>query len=144
MKKYIFAIMAAVGILGGISAGQANAQSQAFRTEVPFEFTANNKTFPSGTYVVRPTTDNRLVWRLQSADQKPEIFLVAGSLSSPRESGSVLLTFRRYGDRHFLIGFRSLSYQVKLPTSASEKDFRRTWSGIAKNDLQIVEAVSKR
>ena len=143
MKKYIFAIIVAVGILGGINAGQANAQSQTFRIEVPFEFTANNKTLPSGTYVVGPTTDNRLMWRLQNAHQKPEIFLVAWSLSSPREVGSALL-FRRYGDRHFLIGFRSYSYQVKLLTSASEKDFQRTWSGVAKNDLQIVEAVSKR
>ena len=144
MKKQIFAIIFAIGISLGVSASQVNAQSQAFRIDVPFEFTANNKTLPAGTYVVNSATDNRVMWSIQSAHQRPGTLLIAGSLSEVEEYGNVRLTFRRYGDRHFLIGFKTHSYQVKLPTSGSEKDFRRTWNGDAKNDLAIVEAYSGR
>jgi len=143
MKKQIFAIIFAIGILGAVSAGKTYAQSQAFKIEVPFEFTANNKTLPAGTYVVGPASDSRIVWKLQDAHQKPEAFLLAAGFGS-NDTGNVGLTFRRYGDRNFLIGFKSFSYQMKLQTSASEKDYKRTWSGIAKNDLGIVVAVSGR
>lgn len=144
MKRQIFAIIFAIGILGAVSAGTTYAQSQAFKIEVPFEFTANNKTLPAGTYVIGPASDNRTVWKLQDAYQKPETLLLAGGLFGSDDAGNVGLTFRRYGVRNFLVGFKSFSYKVKLPTSASEKDFKRTWSGIAKNDLAIVVAVSGR
>jgi hypothetical protein len=142
MKRRIFAFIFAIGLSVSINAGQASAQSGAFRVDVPFAFTANNKTLPAGTYIVGPASNSRFVWRLRSAQDEPEIFLLARSLSSPDKVGDVRLTFRRYGDRNFLIGFRSFSYQIALPTSASERDVRRTWNDVAKNDPEIVEAIS--
>jgi hypothetical protein len=142
MNKRIFAIIFAIGLSVSINAGQASAQSGAFRVDVPFAFTANNKTLPAGTYIVSPASNSRIVWRLRSAYDEPETFLLARSLSSPDKVGDVRLTFRRYGDRNFLIGFKSFSYQIALPTSASERDFRRTWNNVAKNDPEIVEAIS--
>ena len=142
MKKHIFAIIFAIGLSVSINAGQTYAQSGAFKIDVPFAFTANNRTLPAGTYVVRPASDSRILWSLESAHDKPTLFLMAGSLSSPSQDGNVRLTFRRYGDRNFLIGFRSSSYQVALTKSASEKDFQRTWNDVAQSHPVIVEAGS--
>lgn len=142
MKKHIFAIIFAIGLSVSINASQTFAQSGAFRIDVPFAFTANNKTLPAGTYIVRPASDSRIMWTLQSAHEKPGVFLMAGSLSSPSQDGDVRLTFRRYGERNFLIGFKSSSYQVALTKSASEKDFQRTWNDVAQSDSVVVEGVS--
>ena len=142
MKKHIFAIIFAIGLSISINAGEAYAQSSAFRIDIPFAFTANNKTLPAGTYTVRPASDSRIFWRVTSAGDAPDIFLLAGSLSSVRNNGNVRMTFRRYGERNFLIGFRSNSYQVNLNKSSSEKELLRTQSAVAQNDPVIVEAVS--
>ena len=142
MKKYIFAIIFAIGLSVSINASQTYAQSGAFRIDVPFSFTANNKTLPAGTYIVRPASDSRILWTLRSAHEKPGVFLMAGSLSSLSRDSDIRLTFRRYGKRNFLIGFRSSSYQVALTKSASEKKFQRTWNDVAQNDPVIVDAVS--
>ena len=142
MKKHIFAIIFAIGLSVSINASQTFAQSGAFRIDVPFAFTANNKTLPAGTYIVRPASDRRIMWTLQSVHEKPGVFLMAGSLSSPSQDGDVRLTFRRYGERNFLIGFKSSSYQVALTKSASEKQFQRTWNDVAQNDPVLVNAVS--
>lgn len=144
MKKQIFAIIFTFAISVSINATKANAQSEVIRVDVPFAFNANDKTLPKGTYTLRQTTDMRVVWRLQNRDQKTAVQIVAGIPSGVMESGNVQLTFRRYGARHFLIGFKTSSYQVRLPTSGSEKDFRRVWNGHAKNDLATVEMVSKK
>lgn len=143
MTKHIFAIIFAIGLSISINAGETYAQSSAFRIDIPFAFTANNKTLPAGTYTVRPASDSRIFWRVTGAGDTPDIFLLAGSLASTRDNGDARMTFRRYGDRNFLIGFRSTSYQVSLKKSASEKEFLRTQSAVAQNDTVIVEAVSR-
>ena len=140
MKKRLFAIIFAIGLSVSINASQTNAQSGAFRIDVPFAFTANNTKLPAGTYIVSPASDSRTLWTLQGAHDKPGVFLMAGSLSSPRQDGDLRLTFRRYGERNFLIGFRSFSYEVGLAKSASEKDFERTWNDVAQNISLVVEA----
>ena len=142
MKKHISAIIFAIGLSVSIIAGQASAQSLTFRVDVPFAFTANDKTLPAGTYIVSPANDSRRAWRLQNAHDKPDIFLLAGSLSSSDKIGDVRLTFRRYGDRNFLVGFRSFSYQIALPISASEKEVRRARNNVAKTEAETVEAIS--
>lgn len=142
MKKHIFAIIFAIGLSVSINASQTYAQSGVLRIDVPFAFTANNKVLPPGTYIVRPANDSKLLWTIQNAHEKPGVFLMAGSLSSLGRDGDIRLTFRRYGERNFLIGFRSFSYQVSLTKSESEKKFQRTWSDVAQNDPVIVNAVS--
>ena len=142
MTKHIFAIIFAIALSISINAGEAHAQSNTFRIDIPFAFTANNKTLPAGTYTVRPASDSRIFWRVTGDGDAPDIFLIAGSLSTARTNGDVRMTFRRYGERNFLIAFRSSSYQVDLNKSSSEKEFLRTQSAVAQNDPVIVEAVS--
>ena len=145
MKKRTFAVIFALFISIVINAGQTYAQSTpGIRVDVPFDFSANNRTLPAGTYIINSPTDSRLMWRVRSADQKPGAFLQVSSLTGVQESDNSRLTFRRYGDRYFLISFKTSSYQVDLPTSRSEKEFRRTWDDLAKHDVVTIEAVAKK
>jgi hypothetical protein len=142
MKKRIFAIIFAIGLSVSINASEASAQSGDFRVDVPFAFTASNKTLPAGTYIVGPANDSRNIWRLRNVNDKPDIFLLVGSLSTPDKDGDAKLTFRRYGERNFLAGFRSFAYQVALPTSSDEKSFRRNRDNVSLTEPKIVEAVA--
>jgi hypothetical protein len=126
MKRQIFAVIFALFISVVTNASQTFAQSQGFRVDVPFDFSVNDKTLPAGTYVLNSANDNRLMWKIESAHQGPSRFLIARNLSSATDVAGIGLTFRRYGDRHFLIGFTTSAYQVELPTSGSEKDVKRT------------------
>ena len=126
MKKQLIAVMFAFALSLVINAGQTFAQSQAFRVTVPFDFSANNKTLPAGTYIVNPATDNRLMWRVEGTDDQAPGTLVVARLSTAEEPGNLRMTFRRYGERYFLIGFKTTSYDVELPMSGSEKDLRRS------------------
>lgn len=148
MKKQIFAVIFALGISVAVNAGQTYAQSMyLIRVDVPFAFSANNETLPAGTYIIKPVTDNRITWRIESANQKPSALLMAKVLSGSERSGDMRLTFRRYGNRNFLAGFTTTSYQVELPTSNSEKNLRRSSEtspgGRAKSDVVTVAAVPK-
>src|SRR5215204_1000701 len=125
MKKQLIAVMFTFAISLFISAGETPAQSQALRVNVPFDFSANDKTLPAGTYTVKPATDNKVMWRVQGVDQTPGTLLLA-MRSEAEEPGNTRITFRRYGDRYFLSGLKTPSYQLELPMSGSEKDFRRS------------------
>jgi hypothetical protein len=138
MKKQLIAVMFALVISLAINASQASAQSQAFRVNVPFDFSANNKTLQAGTYMVNPATDNRIIWRIQNAEQSLRAVLLANP-SNAGEPENIRITFRRYGERYFLIGFKTTSYEVSLPMSGSEKNFRRS-AGINLAKLITLEA----
>ena len=137
MKKQLIAGVFALAIALVINAGQTSAQSQALRVDVPFDFSANNKTLPAGTYVVYPATDNRVMWRVQGADQ-PYATLVLAKRSQAGEHGNTRISFRRYGDRYFLTGFKTPVNQIELPMSGSEKDFRQA-AGITLARLVTLE-----
>lgn len=138
MKKQLIAVMFALAISLVINAGQTFAQSQAFRVNVPFDFRANNKMLPAGTYTVNPATDDRVTWRVQGIGDAPGTLLLA-SLSKADEQGNLRVTFRRYGEQYFLTGFKTSSYEVALPMSGSEKDLRRS-SGINLAQLITLDA----
>jgi hypothetical protein len=126
MKKQLIAVMFALALSFVINAGQTFAQSQAFRVTVPFDFSVNNKTLPKGTYIVNPATDNRLMWRVEGTDDQAPGTLLVAHPSTAEEPGNLRMTFRRYGERYFLIGFKTTSYDVAVPMSGSEKDLRRS------------------
>lgn len=132
-----------------INASQTYAQStNVIRVEVPFAFSANDKTLPAGTYTINPATNNQVMWKIQSAYQNPAAFLMAKPLSRSEGRGNVRLIFHRYGNRNFLAGFVTNSYQVELPTSSSEKNVQRSseknLAGNLKSDVVTVAALPKK
>jgi hypothetical protein len=111
--------------------------SQTIQAEVPFAFTANGKTLPAGTYRVGSVTDNRTVWRVQGAGSDTDQFLLALNLSGSSK-GDLKLIFHRYGDRNFLAGFNTGSYQVELPASKAEKELKSASRPMARIEVDGV------
>ena len=125
MKKRLFAIMFAVTMFAVLNGATAWGQtSQAIRVEVPFTFTANKKVHPAGSYLIESVGGNRAVWKLRGIGDRPSEFLLALSLAGNTTAGDLRVTFHRDGDKQFLTGFRTQSYEVSLPSSRGERMLR--------------------
>ena len=135
--------MLTLGMAVVINVGQAYAQtSLTIRVDVPFAFTANNRTLPAGIYRVSPATDSRTVWTIDSEDRtRGRAFLLAKTLSSGKRSNPLQLTFHRYGEVSFLVGFNAPSYEVDLPTSKGEKALRRVGTMAAIKTVSIIDTI---
>jgi hypothetical protein len=122
MTKRLFAIMFAVTIFTVFYASSARAQtSQTIQFEAPFAFTTNNRTLPAGTYRIEPANDSRAVWTVRNSDDGSARFVLSASIVG-KTDGDVHVTFRQYGDKYLLIGFKTASYEISLPSSARDKN----------------------
>jgi hypothetical protein len=146
MKKQLFALIFALAMAVVINVGEAHAQnSLTIRVDVPFAFTANDKTLPAGMYRVSPATDSRKAWKIDGEDRGlgGRAFLLAKTLSSGQRSEPLQLTFRRYRDMYFLVAFNTPSYRVDLPTSKGEKALRKGGNMIAKKTVAAMDTMQK-
>jgi len=125
MKTRLFAIMFAVAVFVGVNASTSRGQtSQSIQVDVPFAFTANKTIHPAGRYRIEPASDTRAVWRIRGSRIRRYEYLLATSLGgTPR--GDLTVTFHQYGNKQFLAGFKTPSYEVSLPVSNREKKLRQ-------------------
>jgi len=121
----------------------ASAQSsQAVRVDIPFNFSTNNSTLPAGTYQIEPAGDSRTLWKISGRDHKSAEFLMALTLQGSSQE-NLRLTFHRYGESNFLVGFKTSDYEVQLPVSGREKALRSTLGPIAAMNVVDVENVTR-
>lgn len=136
MKRRLSAIMFAVAISAILNASVTYGQSsQTIRAEVPFAFSASSKTLPAGTYSIESAGDSRGVWRIRSKQQLGG-FLLALTRGG-HSDGNLVMTFHRYGDSYFLAGFKTRSYEIRLPASRGEKTRRRMLGPMAQ--LKVID-----
>jgi hypothetical protein len=121
MKKlYLRILMALVGFAGlGVSA-KAQAVDQIVAT-IPFEFVADGKTLPAGTYTVNRLSDDRIgALVLRSSDNRATAIVLPTEIeSSPSEKGQV--SFEKAGDEHFLSQIKTADYvyNIQVPRAAT-------------------------
>jgi hypothetical protein len=120
MKRTINAIalfVASIFITAGVWA-------QSVKASIPFDFTVNNTTVPSGTYIISSTSTDHLVLRI--SDQK-HVHLLSAALPNPANGGKAnVLVFHKYGNQYFLSQIRSetASMNLRLPVWKAEKRAR--------------------
>lgn len=142
MKKRSFAIMFALVMFAAVYALPLYAQnSQSIGVTVPFDFLANGKTLPAGTYRIEPADDNRLLWSIRGLDRQSGSFLLA-SMRDGSPDGKIVVTFHRYGDRNFLAGFKTASYDITLAATSAEKSVRVANGPLSKMEVVEVESAN--
>lgn len=112
--------IAIVTMLGFLVAGNALAQHNEVRANVPFSFTVGGHVLPAGNYAINSVSDNAIEIRSQG---KPAAMLaLAFSTVEQSKSGDVLV-FERHGDlyslREILCATRSMN--VSLPAEHWKK-----------------------
>lgn len=127
MKKQIYTFIGLIILLTISSATAAYAQSATTaRAHIPFEFSVKNKTIAAGDYVINRQDDKGAVWSLRSRDNKQQTVLLVTNVESQRTLGSSKLTFRRYGDKYFLVGMETSAYKIGLRKSRAERTLEKS------------------
>ena len=88
------AVMLAAGAVYGNSAGPLTAN-------IPFDFSAGNKTLPAGVYTVMPLTTQNVL-RIRHEDSRAAALVITNDAPAQRGPDQTRLVFHRYGDQYFL------------------------------------------
>jgi hypothetical protein len=119
-KQRLFSLLAAVVLL---TAGSLNAQtSNPVKANIPFDFSAGNKSYPAGAYRVNANSQMGALSILGPGSTSG--LASAQPVQSNILSGSTKLVFHRYGDRYFLyqIWVAGENRGRELPTTRVENE----------------------
>jgi len=119
-KQRLFSLLAAVVML---TAGSLNAQSSnPVKANIPFDFSAGNKTYPAGAYMVTASSQTGALSILGPGSTSG--LASSQPVQSNNLSGSTKLVFHRYADRYFLhqIWVAGEARGRELPTTRVEKE----------------------
>lgn len=121
MKKQIksaFVLIITAVIVAG-SQFTASAQTpRPLEVSVPFDFVAGDRQLPAGRYrISRVGANNESTLRIQSTDGRARAIVLTNSARAA--SKQARLTFRQYGDQHFLAG-------VEMPDASGARELRES------------------
>jgi hypothetical protein len=106
MKKQIksaFVIVMAAIILAGSQLAASAQAAQSLSVNVPFDFVAGSRQLPAGRYTVRRVSFNsEAALRIESEDGRVRVTVLTNATRGASQRAT--LTFRQYGDEHFLSG----------------------------------------
>ena len=142
MKIRFFAIMFAATMFAALSASTTHGQtSQGIQVEVPFAFTAYKKVLPAGSYRIESVSGTQVLWRIRGSRKKRSSFLLAMSVAGTTSRGDLRVMFHRYGDKLFLAGFKTSSYEVTVPVSRRERTLKMA-QALVPSEIINVETVT--
>jgi hypothetical protein len=120
MRKQILNVVVTLSVIATLSIAVFAALNNKITANVPFDFMVNGRTLPAGHYTVEPSsTRGALVIRNQ--ETKQAIGVIAQTLEVSAGT-KPQLTFRRYGDQHFLAQVIGDARGSELPKSKAERE----------------------
>lgn len=142
MLKRLFALMFALLITAAIHTSPTYAQeSQSVGVNIPFAFSANGKTLPAGRYRIEPVGSNRDIWGIRGVGTLKHNFLLAMTRTGSSD-GKLIVTFHRFGERNFLAGFKTPSYEIALAATKQEKALRVSDRPLSQMEVIEVESAN--
>ena len=120
MKKLSYAriLVALIGLLGMGMAAHAEVRGEVVVT-LPFDFVANGKTLPAGTYTVSSFSDDKNDGLLlNNYDARASVFVRASEVDGAA-SDKPEVSFERAGEQHFLSSIRTVHDIYNIPVSRS-------------------------
>ena len=118
MKNTIIQMIMIVGLVA-CSASLAEAQvAGLYKTEIPFDFSVGEKTFPAGTYSIEVRGFEKKFFVLRDGAGRNSYAL--NTMSGGSNGGSAALDFNRVGDHYFLAEVRLADLTSTLRMSKRE------------------------
>lgn len=142
MKKSFLRI-AGMLALAFVATSQIARAQQPMVANVPFAFTAGDKTLPAGEYRVEKAPHSDLTLMIRSADGKEGMFVSALPAETRKPQTQSKLIFHRYGNRYFLsqVWVAGHSQGRQLHESAKEKEQALAASNAAPDNVVIFAVV---
>jgi hypothetical protein len=125
MKNAKWMLAVSLVALSSITWAQSMGKS-GVKAQVPFDFTAGNKTIPAGECVVQPSSLDGSVLLIRNAEAKASLLIMSAPTEARNSSADTVMVFERYGDRYFLSSIRveGSDRTYRLPTSKAEAELR--------------------
>lgn len=123
MKKSSFRIAGMLALAFVATVQIARAQ-EAMVANIPFAFTAGDKTLPAGEYRVEKAANGSLTLMIRSTDGKEGMFVSSLPAVTSKPQTQSKLIFHRYGHQYFLsqVWVAGYSQGRQLHESAKEKE----------------------
>jgi hypothetical protein len=140
MEKQAFRILALFSLLLILTTASVYAQSERRSINIPFSFTAGEKTLPAGEYTVEPNRkDSQTVWLIQSKSGHGSVLFTTGSVWTTETPEKTRLVFNNYDGQYFLS-----QIWTSGDNSGRELQIPRLERKLAKNGIQQEKVVVTR
>ena len=140
--KRVFNITLAMIILATALSASAQAQTtQRVIANIPFAFTANNKTLPAGKYtitVLNPSSDRKALQIRSMNGRYSAIVLTNGVIGNVADNSK--LVFERYDDRYFFARAQMAGDSMSLAAVRSNKELKHLVATAKKKSTVVVVA----
>ena len=141
MKRF-FNILVATIILATALTASAQAQTtQRVIADIPFAFTANNKTLPAGKYtitVLNPSSDRKALQIRSMNGRYSATVLTNGVLGNVADNSK--LVFERYDDRYFFAQAQMAGDSTSLAALRSNKEQKHLVATAKKKSTVVIVA----
>ena len=143
MKRVFNITFAIIILITAFNAG-ARAQSgsaQGVIANIPFAFTANNKTLPAGKYtiaVLNPSSDRRAL-QIRSMNGRFSAIVLTNSVIRNVSDNSKLV-FERYDDRYFFAQVQIAGDSTTLAALRSNKEHKHLVATAKKKSVVVIVA----
>ena len=141
MKKFFNIFLAIIILATALTAGALAQTTNAPRViaNIPFAFTANNKTLPAGKYtitVINPSSDRKAL-QIRSMDgQFSAIVLTNGVIGAVTDDSK--LVFERYDDRYFFAQAQIAGDSTALAALRSNKEHKHLIATAKKKSVVVI------
>ena len=113
-------------------ASTAQAQQTKMKVDVPFDFSAGDRSYPAGEYTLSSMSNNNAIIRIGGNPETSDAYIPSNTCSVSRPSSQTKLVFHRVGPNYFL-------YQVWIAGNSEGRQFplSRTETQLAENGQKM-------
>jgi len=83
-------------------AATTRAQQNGVKADVPFDFAVGDRAYPAGEYILKSTSDNAAIIRLDNTQEPIAAYIPSNSCNKGTPSKETKLVFHQIGGRYFL------------------------------------------
>jgi len=146
MKRQVYTTIGALVLVTLVTISTAKAQSanQPMVANIPFAFSAGDRTLPAGKYgvsIANPASDQRVI-KITNLETNETAMLQMHSKSGKADEGAKLV-FNRYGERYFLAQAWTAADSIGMEASKSSAE-RAARKELAPNARQTEAVALKR
>lgn len=141
MKRFFNILVANIILATALAAGAQAQTTQRVIANIPFAFTANNKTLPAGKYtitVINPSSDRKALQIRSMNGRYSAIVLTNGVIGNVADESK--LVFERYDDRYFFAQAQMAGDSTSLAALRSNKEQKHLVATAKKKSLVVVVA----
>ena len=141
MKRFFNILVANIILATALAAGAQAQTTQLVIANIPFAFTANNKTLPAGKYTITVlnSSSDRKALQIRSMNGRFSAMVLTNA-GVGRISDNAKLVFERYDDRYFFAQAQIAGDSTSLAALRSNKEHKHAVATAKKKSVVVIVA----